>query len=188
MQILLLLRIYLYQFLCRSHSILCCPFVSTQCQYFVCMRHDVCCATACWLVVSFSLFFFSIAPLSPFVFVISVAVSHSSTPPLESCYSVSFTYCMFDVCCASLVISRHCFQCYLSILRAILTLLRCCVRVILMPSPVLSLHYLLGYLGAVVPVLSYATIKVVTFLSDNVLKFPPGMSWRFLLGFFDCHV
>lgn len=101
---------------------------------------------------------------------------------LKSCCSVSFTYCtvclmlgpLVLVCCAFLVISRHCFQCYLCILHAILLLLLCSVRVILLPSLVLSLHYLSGYLSAVVPVLSYATIKVVTFLSDSILKRSQG--------------
>lgn len=125
------------------------------------MRCDVCCATACWLVVccvSLSLsLLFPMALLSPFVFVMSVAVSHSSTPPLKAVIlSPSLTVClMFGLsagfCCALLVISRHCFRCYLSILHAILVLPLCLwVRVISLPSPLLSLHYLSGYL-AVVP-------------------------------------
>lgn len=100
---------------------------------------------------------------------------------LKSCYSVSFTYCTLDVwppsagfCSAVLVISRHCFRCYLSTPHAVWVLLLCRVRVISQPSLLLSLHYLRGYRSAVVPVLSYATIKVVTFLSDSVLKCTQG--------------
>lgn len=156
-------------------------FVSAQCQYFVCMRCDVCRATACWLAAfSLALSLFPMALLSPFVFVMSVALSHSSTSPLKAVnLSPSLTVClMFGplvlVCCAVLVIWWHCFQCYLSILHAALALLLCCVRVILLPSVVLSLHYLLGCLRAVVPVLSCATIKVVTLLPGSILKCSQG--------------
>lgn len=49
--------------------------VTPHCQCFVCRRCAVCSASACWFRCVVSL-------LSPFVFVISVAVSHSSTPKL----------------------------------------------------------------------------------------------------------
>lgn len=69
----LLLQLYLYQLLSRSHC---------GCQYCVCVCCDVCCA------------FLSLSDArSPFAFVMSVSVSHSSTPALESCWSVSFTWC-----------------------------------------------------------------------------------------------
>lgn len=54
----------------------------------------------------------------------------------------------------------------------------------MLPSPVLSLHYLLGYLSAVVPVLSCVTIKVATFVCDSILKCSPevlAVSFRFFL-------
>lgn len=73
-------------------------------------------------VVSLPLFLFlSVDLLSLFVFVMSVAVSHSSTPPLKAVIlSPSLTVrLMFGppsagFCSAVLVISRHCFRCYLS--------------------------------------------------------------------------
>lgn len=73
----LLLQLYLYQRLSRRHC----------CQYCVCLCCDVCFA---------SLSFFW-CPCSPFAFVMSVSVFHSSSPALESDCSVSFTYRVFDV-------------------------------------------------------------------------------------------
>lgn len=113
--------------------------------------------------------------LSPFVFVMSVTVSHSSTPPLKAAIlSPSLTVCLMFGPSAGLL----CFACdtlffwvcYRCFLHAVLVSLLCCVTVILLPYLVLSLHYLLGYLSSVVPVLSYGTIKVVTFLFDSILK------------------
>lgn len=138
------------------------------------MRHDVYCATACWLVVSFSLFFFFNGP------VVSICLCyicrcfsflHSALRKLLFCllhllYVWGLLCCTYDITALFSVLSQYS-SCHLYVLR-------CCVRVILMPSPVLSLHYLLGYLGVVVPVLSCATIKVVTFLSDSVLKCSQG--------------
>lgn len=97
---------------------------SAQCQYFVSMHCDClsCDCTPARCVVSL----FLIALLSPFVFVMSVAVSHSSTPPLKAVIlSPSLTVClMFGlVCCALLVIiSRHCFSVLSQYSHAILVL------------------------------------------------------------------
>lgn len=117
----------------------------------------------------------------------SVTVSHFSTPPLKAALlSPSLTVRLMSgpnaAFCALLVI--HCFPRYLWILHAILVLLLCCVWVISLPSLLLSLHYLRGYLGVVVPVLSRSTIKVVTFLFDGILKCTQRRLGSFLKVFF----
>lgn len=107
----------------------------------------VCC------VVSLSCF--PMALLSPFVSVMSVAVFYSSNPPLKAVIlSPTLTVClMFGPLVLVLLCDISCivFLCYLSILHAFSVLLPCCTMVILPPSVVLSLHYLSGYLSAVVP-------------------------------------
>lgn len=154
-------------------------FASPQSQYFFCMHCDVCCTFACW-VVSHSLPLFPIAMLSLFDFVMSVAVSHSFTPALKAVVtSRSLSVCLMLCPSASLL----CFSCDITALFSLLSQYLSChlsvasvlCEVILLPSQVLSLHYLLGYLSAVVPVLSYATIKVVTFSPWQHLKMLSGM-------------
>lgn len=51
------------------------------------------CVVMCVAPVSLSFW----CPCSPFLFVMSVSVSHSSAPASESWCSVSFAYCVFDV-------------------------------------------------------------------------------------------
>lgn len=87
---------------------------------------------------------FSLSLLSPFVFLTSFTC-FSSTPNLKS---VFFPFCLLDLLyvwcsaqvsacsCFSPVISRHCFERYLSILHAILVSQPCGVRVIALPSSV----------------------------------------------------
>lgn len=82
-----------------------------------------------------------------------------------------------------LAISRQCFARYLCILHGILVLMLCSLRVISPPSLVLSLHYLLGFLSTVVYMLSYATIKVVTFLSDSIVKCSQDFIYLFIYFF-----
>lgn len=53
------------------------------------------CAVMCFVRLSLSLSFFLMVLLSPFVFVMSVAVSHSSTPALKAVIlSPSLTVCL----------------------------------------------------------------------------------------------
>lgn len=99
---------------------------------------------------------------------------------LKSCYSVSFTYCMFDVCPPGA--GLLCFACDITTLFSVLSQYSSCLFSV---AAVLCEGYLAAISGfifalssglshAVVPVLSYATIKVVTFLSDGILKCSRG--------------
>lgn len=82
------------------------PFLSAQCQCFVCMHCVVCCATASWLIVLSLSFDGPVISICLCYVCRCFSFLHST---LKSCYSVSFTYCMFDVCppCAGLL----CFAC-----------------------------------------------------------------------------
>lgn len=97
--------------------------------------------TACWLIL------LSLSLLSPFVFLRCLSVS----PSLQTLKAVIFflflslprllhllyVWCSAQVpacSCFSPVISRHCFECYLSILHAILVSQLCGARVIVLPS------------------------------------------------------
>ncbi len=139
--------LFMLDLICKSLNRLF-PFFCV-CTVSVFCLHALCCLMCDCKLACCVVSLFSPAPLSPFVFVMSVAVSHSSAPPLRAVIlSPSLTVClMFGplvlVCCALRLISRHCFQCYLGFLHAILVLPLCCARVIMLPSLVLSLHYLL---------------------------------------------
>lgn len=89
-QALLFLHKHSEHLLSRSYRILGCPFLSLQCQYFVCVHCVVSLVSARWLVLFPCL---SIALLlSLCVFVLSVTASYSSSSPFKSNYSLFFIY------------------------------------------------------------------------------------------------
>lgn len=118
---------------------------------------DVCCESARWLIV------FPSCCLSN-GYVISICLCfvcccfsflHST---LQRCDSVSFTYCVFDVCPAGAGLLCFC-SWYQGIVSRFAQYSSCCFSVAVMlselylslTSQVLSLHYLLGYLSTVCP-------------------------------------
>lgn len=132
---------YLCKLLSRSCKIVYWPFLSLR-------RVNI--LSGCIVMSVVQLHAGLLCCLSPFIFVSSDAVSHSSTPPLKAVVlSPSITVCLMcgpsaGLFCFASDITALFWGVHLWIFCATVVLQLCCLRVILLLSLVLSLHYLLG--------------------------------------------